>query len=224
MNPKGLLVFLCCGTALAGQAPAQDKGVDVAVVDLASIFEKYLMTKDLERLFDDRRREAAAEAESKRAAIEAKRKNLLALKEESKEFAELEQEITRLEVEYEVWASLQEKMLKADHKRWLLRIYKNVKEAVAEIAARDGVDLVLTYDQLTEDAPDSVALRQQILLQKIIYFNDRIDLTQAVLTRLNEKYEKDGGAAGLRLSTASPFDESPGAPPDEPSGVALRRP
>ena len=210
MNPKWALCVAWVVLAMPGSAPAQEKNVNVAVVDLAFIFEKYAMTKDLETMFDERRRGAAAEAERKRASVEAKRKNLLALKPESAEFAKLEQEITRLEIEYEVWAAHQEQALKRDHKRWLTRIYKNVKSAVAQIALGSNIDLVLTYDQLTDDAPDSITLRQQILLQKIIYFDDRIDLTQAVLTQVNAKYDADGGAAGLQLSRASPFDRLPG--------------
>ena len=193
------------------------------MVDLAFNFEKYAMTKDLEAMFDERRRAAAAEAERKRASVEAKRKNLLALKPESAEFAQLEQEITRMEIEYEVWAAHQEQALKRDHKRWLMRIYKNVKDGVAQIALGSKIDLVLTYDQLTEDAPDSIALRQQILLQKIIYFDDRIDLTQAVLSQVNAKYEADGGAAGLRLGLTSSFDERLGAEGDAPRSAALER-
>jgi Skp family chaperone for outer membrane proteins len=207
MYPKRFVGVLSLVLAISGRTLAEEKKVNVAVVDLASIFEKYAMTKDLEAAFDARRRAAAEEAANKKTAIDKKREALLARKPESKEFAELEQEVTHLEVEYEVWASVQEKSLKADHKRWLMRIYNNVREAVAEVAAPAHVDLVLTYDKLTEEAPDSIALRQQILLQKIIYFDDRIDLTQAVLTRLNEKYEKAGGAAGLKLTMASPLDE-----------------
>ena|GEM_PF-1063589 len=223
MNPKWLLCAAWVVLAMPGRAPAQEKNVNVAVVDLAFTFEKYAMTKDLEAMFDERRRAAAAEAERKRASVEAKRKNLLALKPESAEFTQLEQEITRMEIEYEVWAAHQEQALKRDHKRWLMRIYKDVKDAVAQIALSSKIDLVLTYDQLTEDAPDSIALRQQILLQKIIYFDDRIDLTQAVLSQVNAKYEADGGAAGLRLGLTSSFDERSGAGSDWSRSAALER-
>ncbi len=220
MNPKWVLGVLCVVLALPGSAPADEKNVNIAVVDLTFIFENYGMTQALEDLFDRRRQAAAAEAESKRAAVEAKRKDLLARKPESKEFAQIEEEITRMQVEFEVWAALQEKRLKDDHKRWLMQIYTNVRNAVAEIATESNIDMVLTYDKLTDDAPDSVALRQQILLQKIIYFDDRIELTQAVLARLNEKYEKEGGATGLRLGMAPPLEKLPGVAAHKPLRIA----
>ena len=209
MKRSWVIAAMGLAWATCGAARAQEKSVNVAVVDLALIFEKFAMTKDLEAAFDARRRIAAEEAATKKAAIDKKREALLARKPDSKEFAELEQEVTRLEAEYEVWATVQEKSLKADHKRWLMRIYNNVRQAVAETAAASKIELVLTYDKLTDDAPDSIALRQQILLQKIIYFNERIDLTDAVLARVNETYEKAGGAASLQLSAVFPADDLP---------------
>ncbi|MCP4590443.1 MAG: OmpH family outer membrane protein [bacterium] len=202
MSPRWLLYLLCGVVLFPCQVLAEEGGTRVAVVDLAFIFEKYAMTRDLETAFEERRRRAATEADSRREAMESKRKKLLPLKPDSREFADLEQELTRLQIEFEVWATLQEKSLKEDHKRWLLRIYTNVREVVAKLAVESQIDLVVTYDRLAEDAPDSLALRQQILLQNILYFNDRIDLTQTVLARVNEQYDRDGGAAGLRLSAA----------------------
>lgn len=204
MNRIALFAIASCALALTTPAAAQDKKVNIAVVDVASIFEKYAMTKDLESQFDERRKAMAAEAESKRASIEAKRKSLLTFKPESKEFRDLEDEVMKAESDYETWAGYSEKKLKAEHKQWLLRIYKNVRAVTAEVAKRGSIDLVLTYDQLSEDAPDSMALRQQILLQKILYFDDRIDLTPAVVTELNQKYEKDGGVSSLRMGSARP--------------------
>ncbi|MCK4659628.1 MAG: OmpH family outer membrane protein [Phycisphaerae bacterium] len=208
MKSKWITLVICGAFTMPGRASAQEKNVNVAVVNLSHLFERYVMTKDLEAKFEGWRTATAAEAEKKRSAVESRRKDLVALKPESKQFDELEQEITRMEIEYEVWVTQQEKAIKNNHKRWLMRIYKDVREAVAAIALDAKIDLVLTYEQLTEDVPDSNALRQQILLQKIIYFDNRIDLTQAVLARINQKYEKAGGAANLQLSQASPFRES----------------
>jgi len=210
MNPKLLWFVACIVSTVSWQALAEEKkSVNIAVVNMAYVFENYAMTKDLETLFDERRQAAAAEAESRKAAIEAKRKDLVVRKPDSKEFAQIEQEITRMEIEFQVWATHQEKALKDGHKRWFLRIYKNVQDVAAQIATESNIDLVLTYREVEEDATDSLALREQLLLKKILYFDDRIELTSAVLIRLNEKYDKDGGAAGLRFGLASPSNESP---------------
>ena len=224
MNPKWLLGVLCVVLAMPGRVAAEEKNVNVAVVDLAYVFENYAMRTALEQMFDERRRAGLAEAEQRRAAIRSKQEGMLALKPESKEFAELERQISRMQIEFEVWATYQERGLKEDHKRWFLRIYNNVRETVAEIATRSKIDLVLTYKPLEEDAPDSLALQRQILLQNTIYFDDRIDLTRAVLTRLNDRFEADGGASGLRLGRAATDHSLPVVARDElpPGATSLR--
>ena len=204
MNPKLLLLALCAVSVFSGRVLAEGQDVNIAVVDMAHLFENYAMTKDLEVMFDERRQAAAAAAESKKAAIEAKRKDLVARKPESKEFAQIEQDISRMEIEFQVWATHQEKSLKDEHKRWFLNIYKNVQNVVAQVAKESSVDLVLTYRKMDEDAGDSLALREQLLLKNVLYFDDRIELTQLVLERLNEQYDKDGGASSLRVGLAAP--------------------
>lgn len=188
-----LLAGVCMGFG-AASALAQ---AHVAVLDVARVFEEYELTRDLETRFEEHRRAAADEAERRRAAAEQMRRALSAFDPESEDFARREAELTRAEIEFQVWSVQMEKKLKNDHKRWLLRIYDNTKAEVAKLAEERNVDLVVTYDRLTEDAPDSVTLRQQILLQKVIYHSGRIDLTDEILKRLNAAYRDAGGMPSL---------------------------
>jgi len=66
-----------------------------------------------------------------------------------------------------------------------------------------------------EDAPDSTALRQQILLQKVIYYTDRMDITEEVLTRLNTEYASQNQGGSRPMSSQSPVDESDHTMQDE---------
>ena len=51
-------------------------------------------------------------------------------------------------------------------------------------------DLVVTADRLPRDRPSSATqVRQQILLQKVLYWNPRLDITSAVVERLNKRYQ-----------------------------------
>jgi Skp family chaperone for outer membrane proteins len=182
---------------LLGPAATFAAEPDIAVLDIARIFEGYQMTRDLEVRFDDKRRAATEEAQTRRNNIEQMRSALAAFDPTSEDFAKREAEMQRAETEYEVWSSVEEKRLKAEHKRWLMQIYRNTQAVVGQVAEERGIDLVLTYDQLADDAPDSLALRQQILLQKVIYHSARVDVTDEVLRRLNDAYKAHGGAASL---------------------------
>jgi Skp family chaperone for outer membrane proteins len=185
---------LAPGLALAQTSAAQ---TNVAVVDVARVFEEYEMTRDLEALFDQARRSAAEEADKRRRELDERQRALAAFDPASEDFVRREAELSRKEIEFQVWTAETERRLKINHKRWLLKIYQNTKDTVAAIAKERNIDLVLTYDRLTEDAPDSVTLRQQILLQKVIYNSERIDLTSEVLTRLNKAYKDAGGIQSI---------------------------
>ena len=80
----------------------------------------------------------------------------------------------------------------------LLGIYIDIQAAVYEIAQQHQIDIVLAADQLPNEAPQSpTQVRQQIALQKVVFWSPRVDLTDQVVARLNEKYATGGGKAGL---------------------------
>ncbi|HNO79244.1 MAG TPA: OmpH family outer membrane protein [Phycisphaerae bacterium] len=194
-------------------ALAQSK---IAVIDVASVFESYEMTRDLEAMFNAKRQELATEAEQRRTAIEQMRRGLAAFDPGSADYASREQELIRAEVDFQVWSTHSEQRLKTNHKLWLLAIYRNTQETVGKVADERNYDLVLTYDRLTDDAPDSVTLRQQILLQKVIYHHSRIDITTEVLNRLNNEYKSSGGIRSLDALPATP-NRTPGSQPRQMS-------
>lgn len=212
-----LRMVLACGLLLPGVAwgadDEGDSGPRIGVVKIAQVFEGYRMTRDLEDRFDARRRAIGDEAESRRKAMDNRRAALEAFDPASRDYAERREELRRSAFEYKVWLEMEEQRLKEEHMAWLRMIYEDVCGAVAEAAQARGIDLVLTCDDLSEDVPDSVALRQEILLKKVLYFSERIDLTESVLRRLNESYEEKGGAASLRQPPAVEVSGSISEPP-----------
>jgi Skp family chaperone for outer membrane proteins len=203
---------LLVASVLAGAQAARAE-TEIAALNVARVFELYEMTRDLETLFDQARREAADDADKRRDGIEQQRKALVAFDPVSEDYRRREQELDRAELEFQVWSKSTERRLKGDHLRWMRLIYKNTQEVIAQIAQERSLDMVLTYDELTDDAPDSMALRQQILLQKVIYHDKSRDITDEVLRRLNEAYRKSGGIRSLAAPESSqPGGEKPAEP------------
>lgn len=203
------LTLLVAVSAFSGGAAAL--GESIAVLDVARIFEQYQMTRDLERLFEEQRRALTAEADKRRESMDQMRRALAAFDPASEDFARREQELVRAEVDFQVWSTYEERKLKTDHKNWLMHIYRNTRGVVADVAKSRGFDLVITYDRLADDAPDSTTLRQQILLQKVIYHSDRVDITEEVLNKLNSAYQSRGSIRSLSEApgTASPPAATP---------------
>jgi len=198
---------LAVGLLLPPLVASADPAPKVAVINLAAVFDGFQMTRDLEQRFEDARRAIGAEAESRRKAIENQLTALEAFDRSSREFAERRAAVQRMQVEYRVWAEVEEQTLKDEHMGWLRSIYDEVHRAVEREAQSRGFDLVLTVRDLSADVPDSMALRQEILLKQVLYFSPRTDLTAPVLTALNQAYAKRGGAASL--SAAPPLSARP---------------
>jgi len=172
----------------------------VAVINLAAVFEQYVMTQDLEQLFAQRRQDVKAAADTKQDNISVMKNALEQFKPGSADYKSREEELVRAEINYQVWAEVQDRRLKAEHKSWLERIYKDTQETVSKIASDRGIDLVLTYRDLDPGAPDSVAFKQQILLRTVIYANKRVDLTEETIRLLDGDYRQKGGPAILQLN------------------------
>jgi Skp family chaperone for outer membrane proteins len=175
-------------SALAMPAQAAENGVKVAVINLSQVFDQYRLTKDLETKFDEKRREMAAEAQKKQDEINVKRQALASFKPGTADYRTRRAALTEMQMTFEVWAGTREQLLRDSHKDWLLRIYNDVRGAVAETAKEQGIDLVLTYEEVTDEAPDSKTLRQQLMLEKVFYSSPRLDLTQTVIERVNKQY------------------------------------
>ncbi len=174
---------------------------NIAVVNLTNIFERYQMTRDLEQMFDEQRQIISAQAEKKRDDIDLQRKAIMDIKPGSADFATREEALIQAEVEFQAWLEIQQRRLKQRHKDWLRSIYNDVQTVIARISEQRGIDLVLTYNDIEDDAPDSVAFKQQILLRSVIYAKDRVNLTSITVEMLDAEYQRRGGPASLSLAT-----------------------
>ena len=73
----------------------------------------------------------------------------------------------------------------------LREIYVDIKGIVGEVALERGIDVVLASDLMPPQVPGAPnQVRQQILLQKVVYWNTRVDITDEVVARLNAQYQK----------------------------------
>jgi len=207
LSARGKVVYAGAMMMVGWAATATSAG-EIAVVDVARIFEQYKLTQDLESSFEQQQRELTSQAEKKRESLDQMRRSLAAFDPTSQDYTKRENEMLKAEVEYQVWSTVEQKRLKSEHQNWLRRIYHDTQRVIGDIARSRGYDLVLTYDRLLEDASDSTSLRQQILLQKVIYYNDQMDITEEVLTRLNSEYASQNQGGSRPMSSQSPLDES----------------
>ena len=181
----------------------------VAVVNVPFVSEQYQKTSDLEAQFDALRDQLNKEHEVLRDRAE---RTARSLQEEFKpgtdDYNTRRKELAMLQAEIEYFVESSGKQVEGGLAKSLRTIFNDIHAIVQKVAEEKGVDVVLAVDALSEEVPFSPnAVRQQIMLQKVLYWNPRIDMTAEVISRLNAQYKAAGGKSSLG-SAKDPVSES----------------
>ncbi|GAG04282.1 unnamed protein product, partial [marine sediment metagenome] len=116
-------------------------------------------------------------------------------------------ELTEMRIGFQVWAGVQDRRLKEWHKQWMFKIYTDLAAGAGKVAAERGIDLVLIREDVTQDAADSSELVQRLLLQKVLYYDGKLDITDRVLAVANEGFLKRGGPDSIKFGSAEVDDK-----------------
>lgn len=196
-NHVSLAVWVLFGWLSSGAVEAGGSA-NVAVVSIADVSEKYQRTGDLEGFFEGQRAQFHRTRDEQRQKIERMTKSLQEeLKPGTAEFRERAKQIAMLDAELKWFVESEGQRLEEGLKASLRSIYDDITVVVREVAQDKQVDVVVAADRLPDALPDSPnQLRQQILLQKVLYWSPKVDLTAEVIQRLNARYQVSGNKPG----------------------------
>lgn len=185
-----MAAVLTIASAMLGQ---QGGGaINMAVVNLPVVSERYQKTSDLEAQFERRRAELNEQRNALQSKIEKLQRSLQEeIKPGTEAFDQRRRELAMAESELQWFVEFEGKKVERGLAESLRSIYGDIQATVAEIAKERKYDVVLASDQLPAQAPVAAnQVRQQILLQKVIYWSPGVDITDEVVARLNAKYQK----------------------------------
>ena len=192
-----------------------------AVVNVAGVSEKYAKTADLEAQFDAVRRKLNQERDAMKEKIEKANRSLQEeLKPGTDEYRARRKQIALMEAELQWFVESEGQKVEKALAESLRSIYGDIQTVVREIAQEKKLDIVLAADQLPAETPDSATqVRQHILLQKVLYWNPSVDITDEVITRLNARYKTSAPAPGpitIESAQIKPKEPAPSPPPKKP--------
>lgn len=178
----------------------------VAVVNVAAVSEKYQKTKDLETQFEGLRKSLGQQRDAMKEKIERAAKSLQEeLKPGTDEYRARRKEIALLEAELQWFVESEGQKVEKGLAESLRSIFDDIQACVRELADQQGIHIVLAADQIPAESPDTPSqARQTILLQKVLYWKADVDLTEAVITKLNQQYKP--GSASPPKANAKPAD------------------
>ncbi len=190
--------IMTVGLVAVGQSGATGSA-RVAVVDVPAVSEAYHKTADLEAKFESVRQKLNQERDALRDRVELTRRSLQEeLRPGTREFQERRKQLALLEAELQYFMESEGQRIEAELARSLGRIFADIQAVIVAVAKEKGIDIVMAADRMPSDVAESpMQVRQQILLQKVLYWSPQVDLTGEVVVRLNAKYKAKGGSASI---------------------------
>lgn len=204
-----LLGATCLLNLASGDGRTGAKPMKIALIDMDHVLVNYKKSDEL-----------TAEMREAYKAVEAQGKALIgeanSLKtelksgtfdEESSEFEKRENRLFHINSQLKVLEAQTKSNMQKQHVSVVQAVYQDVQQAVERFAAQNGYTLILKINRDTHEGKDSQQI-QKTLSQQIVFHQGAEDITDPVLSLLNQEFE---AAAGSRpAKAAAPAKKSAG--------------
>ena len=195
----GVAVWTISAALNQAAPPTVTGATRVAVVNLVNVFDQYEKTKVLNRKLDEHRAKLAEEANRSTAGIETARQERDAFNVNTAEWHKKNEDYTRKRFELGVWDAIEKEKMVANHKKWLGDIYQSIIGEIERVAKKNGNQIVLTQEDLNDEATDTKILLTQIFNRKVVYADASVDISAEVLRNLNASFDRAGGAKSVQF-------------------------
>ena len=165
----------------------------VAIVDIQAMFKEGALA-ELTSLNDTLKANGA----QRQTELDAMTKDLALLKKDIDLKAKDSPELTQLQAQafvkkstYDATAKSFQALIDFEKSDVLRTIYLRILDSAKTLAQRDGYDLVLVDDRSLEIPTGSVppkAITESMQARRILYANDAIDVTQRLITMMNNEF------------------------------------
>ncbi len=159
----------------------------VAVVDVTRALENSEKHQAWTERMDAEQERIRGEIRQMRDELESLEQQLRMLRRGSADYIRYAQEFTEKRAVFEARNSFYEDKMTAEMQHWTEGLYRELLEAVDRVAQQKGVDLVLAKEQLDLPAPSLRDFMLTLKTRKVLYNDDRLDITAEVLAVLDSQ-------------------------------------
>lgn len=190
-----LLGLTACGLGAAlvatavGQDAAAPSGLPVRVCDLNEVYANYDRAADLNAELTRRQDEVRTEARRRAEAESKLAKELDQWKRGSEAFEKRYAKLEQMRAENNAWQQLAKQRLQRWHLQRTKEMYREIIDAVGEVARQRGLSLVLHVDRAPLQGSELGQVLDQMSRRTVLYGADEIDLTDTVLEQVNVTYQ-----------------------------------
>jgi Skp family chaperone for outer membrane proteins len=162
----------------------------VAVVNVQKVFNSLKEKQDIEAELKQRAQSLQSNEKEKRQKIQQMKSNLDVLKPGTSEYQQQEQKLERAVVDLKAWAQYKQQKMKRTRGVKMESLYRKTTDTAGNVAEDNGFDLVL-YDEGSADLnyQSSKQLSTMIQMRKVLWSNDKLNITDQVIQRMNNQYQ-----------------------------------
>ena len=202
-NVRRTVVSLAAAALLSlgfAAAPASAQNSPrLATASPARIFVEMQETKDLRQQLEQQTGQLQGEAKNRQQKVKDLQAARDLLKPDSPQYAEAERAFMQEAIQFDTWTKITQAQLQGQQKSQMKQLFDKIVAATSQVAQQQGYDLVLA-DQRPE-LPENLGminveqLRQLLNQRNVLFANDKVDISAAVIANLDSKYKAGGGAA-----------------------------
>jgi Skp family chaperone for outer membrane proteins len=160
----------------------------VGSVDIGMVFLEYQRKKDLDEEMRQTEQRVNLEMETRRNRINSFQAVVDAMNVSDPMYVSKTREFLKMQIEFKNWFDLTQGDMTREIGLWTTRIYDDINTTIAEVAQREGFDIVLFHDEFRPRGLDPEVIQEQIARRRVLYVSPSADLTQLVLDALNTKF------------------------------------
>jgi Skp family chaperone for outer membrane proteins len=169
-------------------APAAQATPTIAVIDMFKVFKNHAGFKNQMKVMDGDVKRAEETFKSRKEDFQERTKVLKTLTPGTPDYAQKEAELATLQSQLNVEFQLQQKQFQQREATTYYNAFLEVQAEIDVIARANGLAAVL---QFSSERPHAEDVRQvaRDLNKEVLWYDQRLDITDLVLQRVNGKYQ-----------------------------------
>jgi Skp family chaperone for outer membrane proteins len=198
-----------------GQAGAAQKQAihQVGLIDMAHVFKNYDKFKTSTAALQEQIKAADESAKKQIDAMKVVQEKMGGLQQGSPDYAALEQQLIAATTKLETFKKTSQLSFLRAEAEIYKTVYLEVQNAVQQYAGVYKYTLIMRFNRNpVEDAENPQAIIQSMNRQ-VVYYRNEDDLTDPILSYLNDRYTKSGGTAAPKTAPRSATAPATGPAP-----------
>jgi len=179
-------MLMIAGSRSAAAQPAAAPAGSIRVIDMVQVFNSLNDKKNGDAEIEQMANDLKRQRDAVNADLEQMAKELQTLNADSAIGKDAMDKAMKKGLELQNFSSYMEQKLTMEQRVRTAALYKKINDAVATYAKTNNVSLVIVTDKDDmHDARTPQELQQRITLRKVIYADEKLDITRTIIENMN---------------------------------------